>query len=94
MAAKPSSVARMLCAGSPPSRLGLIAMILWLLASALFVAFPGSDLQEGNLFYAGTRRSLGRVQVIRSRFVSSLYVCAATTIARLILTRNRGRAPG
>ena len=69
-------------------------MILWLLASALFVALPGSDLQEGNLFYAGTRRSLGGIQVIRRRFVSSLYVCAATTIARLIPTRNRGRAAG
>jgi len=80
---------------SLPMRVGILALVVWLAAGILFLAFPGIDLEVSRLFFAGKRvfsgQTIGWVKVARNVFVAVFFASIAGTLAGLILTRTGTR---
>jgi lipid A 4'-phosphatase len=66
------------------------------LAGIAFLAFPEIDLIASRVFHVGSGtfsgQSLGWVQMLRSLFVGVFYLCIATALAGLVITRGRTRS--
>jgi len=95
MRSEPSSIAYMRRFESLPIRFAIGALISCFVASIIFLAFPGVDLEVSRLFYAGngmfSARSIGWVKMVRSAFVGCFYLCIAVILAGLTITRYRAR---
>src|SRR5262249_18536369 len=71
------------------------ALGLGLAAATAFLAFPGIDLMVSGIFYRGNGafvgQSLAWVKAIRSAFAGLFYLCTATTITGMIVTKLGAR---
>src|SRR5262249_26818796 len=95
MRSEPSSIAYMRRFQSLPMRFAVGALILYFVASVIFLVFPGIDLEVSRLFYSGSgtfsARSMGWVKLMRSAFVDCFYLCIAVILVGLTITRYRAR---
>ena len=72
------------------------SLALGVLAGIAFLAFPEIDLSASRVFHVGSGtfsgQSLGWVHVLRNSFVGLFYLCIATSLAGLVITRGPARS--
>jgi lipid A 4'-phosphatase len=72
------------------------SLALGVLAGIAFLAFPEIDLIASRVFHVGSGtfsgQSLGCLEMLRRFFVGVFYLCIATSLVGLIITRGRERS--